>query len=83
MEMHGEYQISADRRTVWDALNEPTVLKACLEGCESFDKKSSKYIRNRTALIILLTALIILLTSFLYLIIIMQRLLNIILILIL
>ena len=40
MEMHGEYQISADRRTVWDALNEPTVLKACLEGCESFDKKS-------------------------------------------
>ena len=40
MEMHGEHQISADRRTVWDALNEPSVLKDCLEGCESFDKKS-------------------------------------------
>jgi carbon monoxide dehydrogenase subunit G len=40
MEMHGEYTISADRGTVWDALNEPTVLKDCLEGCESFDKKS-------------------------------------------
>jgi len=40
MEMHGDYQISANRETVWDALNEPAVLKACLEGCESFDKVS-------------------------------------------
>ena len=40
MEMHGEYQISADRQTVWDALNEAAVLKACLNGCESFEKNS-------------------------------------------
>ena len=40
MDMQGEYRISADRKTVWDALNEPEVLKACLVGCESFDKIS-------------------------------------------
>ena len=40
MDMQGEHRISADRKTVWDALNEPEVLKACLVGCESFDKIS-------------------------------------------
>ena len=40
MDMQGEYRISADRKTVWDALNEPEVLKACLVGCESFDRIS-------------------------------------------
>ncbi len=40
MEMQGEYRISADRKTVWDALNEPEVLKDCLAGCESFDRIS-------------------------------------------
>jgi len=38
--MHGEYRISAGREAVWEALNEPSVLKACLEGCESFDRIS-------------------------------------------
>jgi carbon monoxide dehydrogenase subunit G len=40
MEMLGEYQISANRLTVWDALNEPEVLKACLQDCEHFEKIS-------------------------------------------
>ena len=40
MEMSGEYRISASREVVWGALNEPEVLKACLEGCEKFDKIS-------------------------------------------
>ena len=40
MDMQGEHRISADRKTVWDALNEPEVLKACLVGCESFDRIS-------------------------------------------
>lgn len=40
MDMQGEYRISADRKTVWDALNEPEVLKASLVGCESFDRIS-------------------------------------------
>lgn len=40
MEMRGEYQIAAGREAVWAALNDPSVLQACLEGCESFDKIS-------------------------------------------
>ena len=38
--MRGEYRIAAGREAVWAALNEPSVLKACLEGCESFDRIS-------------------------------------------
>lgn len=34
MEMHGEYRIPAPRETVWAALNDPEVLKACIPGCE-------------------------------------------------
>ena len=40
MDMQGEYRICAERKTVWDALNEAEVLKACLVGCESFDRIS-------------------------------------------
>lgn len=40
MEMHGEYRISAGRETVWDALNDPAVLRTCLVGCESLEKVS-------------------------------------------
>ena len=38
--MRGEYRIAAGREAVWAALNDPSVLQACLEGCESFDKIS-------------------------------------------
>ena len=38
--MRGEYQIAAGREAVWAALNDPSILRACLEGCESFDKIS-------------------------------------------
>jgi carbon monoxide dehydrogenase subunit G len=37
MEMHGEYRIPAPRETVWEALNDPEVLKACIPGCESLE----------------------------------------------
>jgi carbon monoxide dehydrogenase subunit G len=40
MEMKGEYRISANREVVWKALNDPKVLQACLEGCESLEKRS-------------------------------------------
>ena len=40
MEMSGEHQISAPRQQVWDALNDPEVLKACITGCESIEKLS-------------------------------------------
>lgn len=38
MEMSGEQLISAPQQTVWDALNNPDVLKACVPGCESIER---------------------------------------------
>jgi carbon monoxide dehydrogenase subunit G len=40
MQMSGEYRIPALRQVVWDALNDPEVLKGCLSGCERLDKLS-------------------------------------------
>ncbi len=34
MEMHATRTIAADRMTVWAALNDPEVLRACIPGCE-------------------------------------------------
>ena len=34
MEMHATRTIAADRMTVWAALNDAEVLKACIPGCE-------------------------------------------------
>lgn len=38
MKMEGEYILPADRPTVWAALNNAEVLKACIPGCESFEQ---------------------------------------------
>ena len=40
MKITGEHRILADRNTVWQALNDPEVLKVCLPGCESIEKTS-------------------------------------------
>lgn len=40
MDMTGERRIAAPRQAVWDALNDPEVLKACIPGCEKLDKAS-------------------------------------------
>lgn len=34
MQMTGEYRIPASRQAVWDALNDPEILKLCIPGCE-------------------------------------------------
>lgn len=34
MTMTGERQLNASRLTVWEKLNDPDVLKACIPGCE-------------------------------------------------
>lgn len=34
MQMSGEYRIPAPRQAVWEALNDPEVLKKCIPGCE-------------------------------------------------
>lgn len=38
MEMTGERRIAAPRERVWDALNDPDVLKASIPGCESCER---------------------------------------------
>ncbi len=40
MEIKGEYQIDASREVVWQALNDPEMLKKCIPGCESLEQKS-------------------------------------------
>lgn len=40
MEMTGEYAIAAPRQRVWEALNDPETLKACIPGCETLTKTS-------------------------------------------
>ncbi len=40
MDMTGEYRIPAPRQRVWEALNDPLILKRSIPGCESLDKVS-------------------------------------------
>ena len=40
MEMSGQHTIPAPRETVWEALNDPEVLKQCIPGCEEVNKTS-------------------------------------------
>lgn len=40
MDMKGEERIPAPREVVWDALNDPEVLKACIPGCQTLEKTS-------------------------------------------
>jgi len=41
MEMTGEQFIALPQQRVWEALNDPDVLKACIPGCESVEKVSA------------------------------------------
>lgn len=38
MELSNERHLPLPRATVWEALNDPAVLQACIPGCESFDR---------------------------------------------
>ena len=40
MEMTGEQIIPLPQQAVWEGLNDPTVLKDCITGCESLDRVS-------------------------------------------
>ncbi len=40
MDMTGERRIPAPRQKVWDALNDPAVLKAAIPGCKTLEKTS-------------------------------------------
>lgn len=40
MEMMGEQLIALPQQAVWDALNDPEILKQCIPGCQSVEKLS-------------------------------------------
>ena len=40
MEMMGEQIIPLPQSAVWDALNNPDILKQCIPGCDSVEKVS-------------------------------------------
>ncbi len=49
MDMTGERRIPAPRQKVWDALNDPEVLKAAIPGCKTLEKDSDSDLRATTA----------------------------------
>ena len=40
MDITGEERIAAPRDVVWRALNDPEILKQCIPGCQSLERKS-------------------------------------------
>ena len=40
MKLSGSYQINLEKQKVWEALNNPEILKQCIPGCDSFDKEN-------------------------------------------
>lgn len=40
MKMAGERRIAAPAQAVWEALNDPAVLRACIPGCQSLEKEA-------------------------------------------
>ena len=49
MDMTGERRIPAPRAKVWDALNDPDVLKASIPGCQSLEKLSATEMKATAA----------------------------------
>ncbi len=47
MDMTGEYRIPAPRQRVWEALNDPEILKAAIPGCDELVKKSDTELEAR------------------------------------
>ena len=43
MKLTGSYKINLEKQKVWDALNDPEILKQAIPGCEEFNKKSDGY----------------------------------------
>ncbi|WP_105381260.1 SRPBCC family protein [Neorhizobium alkalisoli] len=40
MDMGGEERIAAPRQVVWEALNDPEILRQCIPGCQTLEQKS-------------------------------------------
>jgi carbon monoxide dehydrogenase subunit G len=50
MDMTGERRIPAPRQTVWEALNNPDVLRASIPGCESLEKLDDDQMKATAAI---------------------------------
>jgi carbon monoxide dehydrogenase subunit G len=50
MELTGQERIAAPRAQVWQALNDPEILKACIPGCESIELLSPTEMKARITL---------------------------------
>ncbi len=50
VEMNGEEKIEAPVETVWAALNDPEVLKACIPGCQELEKTSDTEMKAKVTL---------------------------------
>ena len=49
MKLSGSYQINLEKQKVWEALNDPEILKKAIPGCEEFTKNSnSKFTAKAT-----------------------------------
>lgn len=40
MDIEGEQRIEAPKQKVWEGLNDPDILRECIPGCQSLEKKS-------------------------------------------
>ncbi|MDR3520309.1 MAG: carbon monoxide dehydrogenase subunit G [Acidocella sp.] len=49
MDMSGDRLIAAPREKVWDALNDPEILKQCIPGCETMEKLSDTQLKATAA----------------------------------
>lgn len=47
MDITGEYRIAASKEQVWQALNDPEMLKQCIPGCEELEKVSDTEINAK------------------------------------
>ncbi len=43
MKLTGYYKLNLKKEVVWKALNDPSILKQCIPGCEKFDKKNNSH----------------------------------------
>ena len=40
MKLSGSYKLNVKKEVVWQALNDPNILKQCIPGCQTFIKES-------------------------------------------
>jgi carbon monoxide dehydrogenase subunit G len=50
MKMTGDQRIAASRQRVWEALNDPAILKQCIPGCQSLEQESPERMKATIAI---------------------------------